>query len=230
MKHDIWRPVKDSTVKLTIASTILILVFGTSSAYASTSSNQSTFCVLQPIDQSIPTHMVNMTMKVLGQHNETARYVGLVAELTNRTNPGCDYVIQFQRMVNSNDQWTDKNSHYTISGNTLTLYTNTTPINQPDSIGDAGTAVGGHQYSWTYSVGGVSHTGHGSNAGDVIAPVMTNWACLGEALATYHFQSITGYAGFETCDPWVGTVTTSDEVPSYVVHKSLELALAQMHL
>lgn len=210
---------------------------------AGASSGQQTVCVMQPMDQSIPTHLVNMTMKVLGQHNDTARYVGIVAELTNKTNPGCTYVIQFQRMVNSNSQWVNVNAHYTISGNTLTLYTNTTPVNQPDSISNSQTTVGNsHEYSYTYYTNGITTsntsfpgssqaTGHGSTAGDVIAPVMTNWACLGEALATYHFHSITGYTGFEVCDPWGGTVsTTSDQVPYWIVHKSLESALAQMHL
>src|SRR5579863_206378 len=87
---------------------------------------QKTICVLQPIDQSIPSKVVNMTEKVLTQHNETFTYIGLVQELTDKSNTGCDYVIQFQRAVNSNYVWVDKTVHYTISGTTLTLYTDKT--------------------------------------------------------------------------------------------------------
>ncbi|NHI04065.1 hypothetical protein DYY67_1440 [Candidatus Nitrosotalea sp. TS] len=96
--------------------------------------SQKTICVLQPIDQSIPSKVVNMTEKVLTQHNDTFTYIGLVQELTDKNNTGCNYVIQFQRAVNSNYVWVDKNAHYTISGTTLTLYTDKTPVELPDSI------------------------------------------------------------------------------------------------
>jgi hypothetical protein len=151
-----------------------------------------------------------MTLKVLAQHNETSRYVGIVQELTDKSNSGCDYVIQFQRAVNSNYNWVDKTVHYAISGNTLTLYTDRTPVNIPDSIA-GGPAVGTK-----------------SSGGDVIVPVMTNWSCFAEALATYHI--VMGFAGYETCNPYSGTQTVSDNMPSYVIHKSLEHALAKMHL
>ncbi|MDE1763722.1 MAG: hypothetical protein KGH88_05715 [Thaumarchaeota archaeon] len=174
---------------------------------------KQTVCVLQPIDQSVPVHIVNMTTRVLAQHNETARYIGLIQELTDRSNTGCDYVIQFQRAVNSNYDWVDKTAHYTISGNTLTLYTDTTPVDIPDSI----------------SFGGVGYAvGSGGKGGDIFAPQMTNWSCFAEALATYH-QNI-GSTMQESCNPYAGVQHVSDSVPFYVVHKSLEQALEKMHL
>ncbi|MDE1766173.1 MAG: hypothetical protein KGI27_07860 [Thaumarchaeota archaeon] len=174
---------------------------------------QQTVCVLQPIDQSVPVHIVNMTTKVLAQHNETTKYIGLVQELTDRSNAGCDHVIQFQRAVNSNYDWVDKTAHYTISGNTLTLYTDTTPVDIPSSI----------------SFGGVGYAvGSGGTGGDVFAPAMTNWSCFTEALATYH-QNI-GSTMRESCNPYAGAQHVSDSVPFYIVHKSLEQALEKMHL
>ena len=170
---------------------------------------QHIVCVLQPIDQSVPSHVVNMTMKVLYEHNQTAKYIGLVQELTDKSNTGCDFVIQFERAVNSNYNWVDKTAHYTISGNTLTLYTDKTPINVPDSI----------------SFGGPSKDRKG---GDIIAKTMTNWSCFTEALATYH-QNL-GFTGYTTCDPYAATIHTSDNIPFYVVHKSLEQALEKMSL
>lgn len=170
---------------------------------------QQTVCVLQPVDQSIPSHVVNMTMKVLSEHNQDAIYVGLVQELTDKSNPGCDHVIQFERAVNSNYNWVDKTAHYTISGNTLTLYTDKTPVNVPDSI----------------SFGGPSKGGKG---GDVFAQVMTNWSCFAEAHATYH-QNL-GFTGYMTCNPYAATLHTSNNVPFYVIHKSLEQALGKMSL
>ena len=69
----------------------------------------------------------------------------------------------------------------------------------------------------------------GPKGGDVIAPVMTNPVCLAEALATFH-QNANGFSGYEVCNPYSGTQTVSDNTPFYVIHKSLEHALAKMHL
>ena len=67
--------------------------------------------------------VVNMTEKVLTQHNETFRYIGIVQELTDKSNTGCNYVIQFQRSVNSNYAWVDKtDSLYHIWNYLDTLY------------------------------------------------------------------------------------------------------------
>lgn len=201
--------------KLVMLAALSVMVIFSVDTYAMPATahaqvSQKTVCVLQPIDQSISSHVVNMTLKVLAQHNETSRYVGLVQELTDQSNTGCDYVIQFQRAVNSNYNWVDKTVHYTISGNTLTLYTNKTPVVVPDSIA-GGPATGK------------------SSGGDVIAPVMTNPVCLAEAQATYHLN-LNGFTGYETCNPFAGKQTESDKTPFYVIHKSLEHALATMKL
>ncbi|MDE1764097.1 MAG: hypothetical protein KGH88_07600 [Thaumarchaeota archaeon] len=182
--------------------------------------SQKTICVLQPIDQSISSKVVNMTEKVLAHHNETSRYVGLVQELTDQSNTGCDYVIQFQRAVNSNYVWVDKSVPYTISGTTLTLYTNNTPVEIPYSISSVMSSSG------AFNAGG---SGKASTGGDTFAPVMTNWSCFGEALATFHL-SFNGFTGYTTCNPYSGTQTESDKTPFYVLHKSLEHALTKMHL
>ncbi len=171
---------------------------------------QQTVCVLQPIDQSIPLPVVNMTMDVLVQHNQTVKYVGLIQELTDRSNGGCSYVIQFERAVNSNYYWVDKNAHYTVSGNTLTLYTDKTPVSIPDSM-----AFGGP-------------SGPSGKGGDVFAKPMTNWSCFTEAHATY-YQNL-GFTGYTTCDPYAKPQHESDNVPFYVIQKSLEKALGIMHL
>ena len=197
-----WNPV------IFLAVTCLILG-GAIHVPSSANALQQIVCVLQPIDQSVPSHVVNMTMKVLGQHNQTAKYIGLVQELTDKSNTGCDFVIQFERAVNSNYNWVDKSAHYTISGNTLTLYTDKTPVNVPDSI----------------SFGGPSP---GKAGGDVFAPAMTNWSCFTEALATYH-QNL-GFTGYMTCNPYPVAQHTSDDIPFYVIHKSLEQALGKLHL
>lgn len=204
-----------ATWKLIMLAALSVMVMFSVDAYAMLATahaqvSQKTVCVLQPIDQSISSHVVNMTLKMLAQHNETSRYVGLVQELTDQSNTGCDYVIQFQRAVNSNYYWVDKTAPYTISGTTLTLYTNKTPVVVPDSIA-GGPATGK------------------SGGGDVIAPVMTNPVCLAEAQATYHLN-LNGFTGYETCNPFAGKQTESDKTPFYVIHKSLEHALANMHL
>jgi hypothetical protein len=178
--------------------------------------SQKTVCVLQPIDQSINSKVVNMTEKVLTQHNDTFSYIGLVQELTDKSNTGCNYVIQFQRTVNSNYYWVDKTVHYTISGNTLTLYTNRTPVLVPDSISGGPAAL-------------VDKGTTGAKGGDILAPVMTNPICLAEALGTFH-QNISGFSGYETCNPYSGTMTESDNMPFFVIHKALEHALTKMHL
>jgi hypothetical protein len=178
--------------------------------------SQKTVCVLQPIDQSISLHVVNMTLKVLAQHNETSRYIGIVQELTDKSNTGCNYVIQFQRSVNTNYAWVDKTAHYAISGNTLTLYTNKTPVNLPSNIGS------GNEGVYAPKTGAA----HG---GDVTSPVMTNPVCLAEALGTFH-QNLNGFSGYEICNPYSGTQTISDNTPSFVIHKALEHALTKMHL
>ena len=201
--------------KLVMLTALSVMVIFSVDAYGAPATahaqvSQKTVCVLQPIDQSISLHVVNMTLKVLAQHNETSRYIGLVQELTDQSNTGCDYVIQFQRAVNSNYNWVDKSVHYTVSGTTLTLYTNKTPVLVPDSIA-GGPAVGK------------------SGGGDVIAPVMTNPVCLAEAQATYHLN-LNGFTGYETCNPFAGKQTESDKTPFYVIHKSLEHALTKMHL
>ncbi|MDE1764465.1 MAG: hypothetical protein KGH88_09540 [Thaumarchaeota archaeon] len=187
--------------------------------------SQKTICVLQPIDQSIPFRIVNMTEKVLTQHNETFAYIGLVQELTDKNNTGCNYVIQFQRAVNSNYVWVDKTVHYTISGTTLTLYTDKTPIELPDSISSVMSSPGALNAGGNPNTPGTKASG----GGDTFAPIMTNPLCFAEAIATFHL-TLNGFAGYETCNPYAGTQTVSDETPFYVLHKSLEHALAKMHL
>jgi len=201
---------EQSKRNLVIFLAVTCLVLG-GTMYLPSSANalQQTVCVLQPMDQSVPSHVVNMTMRVLAQHNQTAKYIGLVQELTDKTDTGCDFVIQFERAVNSNYVWVDKSAHYTISGNMLTLYTDTTPVNVPDSI----------------SFGGPSPSGKG---GDIIAKTMTNWSCFTEALATYH-QNL-GFTGYTVCNPYAAAQHTSDDIPFYVIHKSLEQALGKLHL
>ncbi|MGI0045627.1 MAG: hypothetical protein ACREBB_00355 [Nitrosotalea sp.] len=211
MPESVSRKANWKAILFTIFSVAILFQSGTYLTVITASAVSQTVCVLQPIDQSIPLHLVNMTIKVLAQHNETSRYVGLVQELTDKSNTGCDFVIQFQRAVNSNYNWINKQAHYTISGNTITLYTDKTPVLVPNSIG-GGPSVG--------SKGG---------GGDVIAPIMTNWSCFAEALSTFH-QNANGFSGYTTCNPYAGTQTTSDNVPYYIVHKSLEHALGAMHL
>lgn len=221
---------------LVISATVLVVaLFGGSMYVPEISANgiTQTICVLQPIDQSIPPHVVNMTMKVLSQHNETARYIGLIQELTDKSNAGCGFVIQFQRAVNSNYYWVDKNAHYTISGNTLTLYTDKTPVNVPDN-----TASGKMSLGVTPSISSLAPispspstlaAGTKSHGGGDVGPPMTNWSCLGEALATYH-QNI-GWTGSTPCNPYAGRAqSTDDNIPFYIIHKSLEQALVSMHL
>lgn len=186
---------------------------------------QKTICVLQPIDQSIPSKVVNMTEKVLTQHNETFSYIGLVQELTDKSNTGCDYVIQFQRAVNSNYAWVDKTAPYTISGTTLTLYTDKTPVLVPDIISSGMSSPGALNAGGDPRISGSKASG----GGDVIAPVMTNPICFAEAIATFHLN-LNGFAGYTTCNPYSGTQTVSDKMPFYVIHRSLEHALAIMHL
>ena len=141
------------------------------------------------------------------------------------------YVIQFQRSVNSNYAWVDKTAHYTISGTTLTLYTNTTPVLLPNSIASTSSGIN-NLLSGVVVVNDVSQVevvGSKSAGGDVTSPVMTNPVCLAEALATFH-QNANGFAGYEICNPYSGTQSVSDSMPFYVIHKSLEHALAKMHL
>ncbi len=185
---------------------------------------QKTVCVLQPIDQSINTKVVNMTEKVLTQHNDTFTYIGLVQELTDKNNTGCNYVIQFQRSVNSNYAWVDKTAHYAISGNTLTLYTNRTPVLLPNSIATGSSAPGIQILNAGGPQGSTAKSG-----GDVTSPVMTNPVCLDEALATFH-QNANGFSGSEICNPYSGTISISDQTPFFVIHKALEHALTKLHL
>jgi hypothetical protein len=209
--------------KLVILATISVMVLFSVDTYvipamtAHAQVPQKTICVLQPIDQSIPSKVVNMTEKVLTQHNETFTYIGIVQELTDKSNTGCDYVIQFQRAVNTNYNWMDKTVHYTISGNTLSLYTNTTPVLLPNNM------ASGNGEGVYAPASGAAH------GGDVTSPVMTNPVCLAEALATFH-QNANGFSGSEICNPYSGTQTVSDNTPFYVIHKSLEHALTKMHL
>ncbi|HJT09689.1 MAG TPA: hypothetical protein VJ771_02795 [Candidatus Nitrosotalea sp.] len=196
-------------IPVTILAITCLVLGGTAYLPIPANASQQTVCVLQPIDMSVPSHVVNMTMRVLAEHNQTAKYVGLVQELTDKSNTGCNFVIQFERAINSNYNWVDKTAHYTISGNTLTLYTDKTPVNVPDSI----------------SFGGPSKSGKG---GDVFAQQMTNWSCFAEALATYH-QNL-GFTGYTTCNPYAETLHTSNNIPIYVIHRSLEQALEKMAL
>lgn len=209
-----WKLVILAAISVIVLSSVDAYVIPTMTAHAQVS--QKTICVLQPIDQSINAKVVNMTEKVLTQHNETFTYIGIVQELTDKSNTGCDYVIQFQRTVNTNYNWMDKTVHYTISGNILTLYTNRTPVLLPDNMAT------GNEGSYAPAAGAA----HG---GDVTSPVMTNPVCLAEALATFH-QNANGFSGSELCNPYSGTQTVSDGMPFYVIHKSLEHALAKMHL
>ncbi|MGI0087134.1 MAG: hypothetical protein ACREBI_04125 [Nitrosotalea sp.] len=215
-----WKLVMLAALSVTVMFSVDTYVVPSTTAHAQV--QQKTVCVLQPIDQSISLHVVNMTLKVLAQHNETSRYIGIISELTNKSNPGCDYVIQFERAVNSNYNWVDKTAPYTISGNTLTLYTDKTPVNLPDSIRSSLDSPG------VLNPGGTS--GKATSGGDVIAPVMTNWSCFGEAQATFH-QNANGFTGYEVCNPYAGRAqTVSDQTPFYVIHKSLEDALTKMSL
>jgi hypothetical protein len=209
-----WKLVILAAISVMVLFSVDTYVIPAMTAHAQVS--QKTVCVLQPIDLSINSKVVNMTEKVLVQHKETFSYIGLVQELTDKSNTGCNYVIQFQRAVNSNYNWMDKTVHYTISGNTLTLYTNRTPVNIPSSI--AGGGIGISSSGAAYSKGG-----------DIISPVMTNPVCLAEALGTFH-QNANGFSGYEICNPYSGTQTVSDNMPFYVIHKSLEHALTKMHL
>ncbi|MGI0101209.1 MAG: hypothetical protein ACREA7_01270 [Nitrosotalea sp.] len=194
-----WKLVMLAALSVTVMFSVDTYVVPATTAHAQV--QQKTVCVLQPIDQSISLHVVNMTLKVLAQHNETSRYIGIVQELTNKSNPGCDYVIQFERAVNSNYNWVDKTAPYTISGNTITLYTDKTPVISAEST---------ESYSMTN--------------------VMTNWSCFAEAQATFH-QNANGFTGYEICNPYAGRAqTVSDQTPFYVIHKSLEYALTKMNL
>ena len=213
-----WKLVPLAALSVMVLFSASVYVMPPVTAHAQVS--QKMICVLQPIDQSIPSKVVNMTEKVLTQHNDTFTYIGLVQELTDKSNTGCDYVIQFQRAVNSNYVWTDKTVHYTISGNTLTLYTNKTPVNLPDSISSTMSSPG------ALNAGG---SGKATAGGDTFAPVMTNPLCFAEAIATFHL-TLNGFAGYESCNPFAGKQTESDKTPFYVLHKSLEHALTKMHL
>lgn len=198
----------------TIVIVVLLLVVSTTPLVHA---QQQIVCVLAPIDQTINSINLVMAFNMIAQHNQTAKYVGLIPELTNKTSAttGCDVVLQFQRMNNVNTIWDAKNIHYKISGNTITLFTNTTPV-----VLNTGASGG--------VTSGISGSGQ---SGSVFALPMTNAACLGLAFGSYH-QSL-GYTGSTYCDPYLASSTDHNpnhDVPSYIVQKSLEHAFAKLHL
>jgi len=165
---------------------------------------QKTICVLQPIDQSISYRIVNQAVQTAEEHNATVKIIGLIEELTNKSNAGCGIVINMERTYNTNIWWKDKTIHYLIEGNVITLFTHKTPVS--NGLGQGG-----------------------QNDAIVSQMVMTSCYGLGERFP-HMYGTQNDYMSNTECDPYQGQRHIKTEISSYVVEKAENTALAKFGL